>query len=120
MTQHKNTGFTRIIKAFGYSWDGLKAAYVSEAAFRQVLAMLAVGIPFACWLDVTAVERVLMIGSLLLVLLVETLNTAIETTIERISPDQHPLSKKAKDLGSAAVFISLTNVALIWAVIVVG
>lgn len=117
MTEKKPTGLPRLIKAFGYSYDGLKAAYASEAAFRQELVLLAVGIPAACLLDVSAIARAVMIGSLLLILLVEIINTAIEATIERISADQHPLSKKAKDLGSAAVLISLVHAAAIWIII---
>ncbi|MES2985247.1 MAG: diacylglycerol kinase [Pseudomonadota bacterium] len=120
MIPQKATGLPRIINAFGYSYDGLKAAYASEAAFRQELVLLAVGITAACLLDVSALARAVMIGSLLLVLLVEIINTAIEATIERISADQHPLSKKAKDLGSAAVLVSLVHAAVIWAVILVG
>ncbi|MFZ4540823.1 MAG: diacylglycerol kinase [Rickettsiales bacterium] len=117
MTTEKPTGIPRILKAFGYSFAGLKAAYASEAAFRQELVLLLIGIPLACWLEVSNVGRSVMIGSLLVVVLVEIINTAIEATIERISSEQHPLSKKAKDLGSAAVMVSLLNAAVIWAVI---
>ncbi|MFM9890710.1 MAG: diacylglycerol kinase [Rickettsiales bacterium] len=120
MTDKKPTGLPRLIKAFGYSYDGLKAAYASEAAFRQELVLLAVGVSTACLLDVSAIARAVMIGSLLLILLVEIINTAIEATIERISADQHPLSKQAKDLGSAAVLISLVHATVIWVVILTG
>ncbi len=117
MTEKKSTCLPRLMKAFGYSYEGLKAAYASEAAFRQELLLLAVGVPIACLLDVSAEARAIMIGSLVLILLVEIINTAIEATIERISADQHPLSKKAKDLGSAAVFISLFHAFVIWVVV---
>ncbi len=120
MTPQKPTGLVRLIRAFGYSWDGLKAAYASEVAFRQELVLLAIGVPLACCINVANVERVLMIGSLLLIMLVEIINTALEATIERISTEQHPLSKKAKDLGSAAVLISLVNAAIIWGMIVIS
>jgi diacylglycerol kinase (ATP) len=120
VTKHQHTGFTRIIKAFGYSLEGLRAAYATEAAFRQELWLCAVAIPIACWLDVTTVERALLIGSLFLVLIAELLNTAIETIIERISPDIHPLSKKAKDIGSAVVLMSLLGTAGIWGIIVLS
>lgn len=114
---HKHTGFTRIVKAFGYSLAGLRATYATEAAFRQELWLCAIATPIACWLDVAPIERILMIGSLFLVLIAELLNTAIETIIERISPDIHPLSKKAKDIGSAVVLLSLLGAGSIWAVI---
>ena len=120
MTIEKNTGIIRIIKAVGYSLEGLRAAFASEAAFRQELLLFAICIPIAFMLDVSSLERALMIGSLFGVLIVEIINTAFETTIERISTEQHSLSKKAKDLGSAAVFLSLINVLTIWAVILVG
>jgi diacylglycerol kinase (ATP) len=118
--KQKHTGLMRIVKAFGYSLDGLRAAYVSEAAFRQELWLCAVAIPIACWLDVTPVERALLIGSLFLVLISELINTAIETIVERISPDIHPLSKKAKDIGSAVVLMALFGAGGIWGIILLS
>ena len=113
-------GLTRAIKAVGYSLAGFRAAFRSEAAFREELVLVAVGIAAAFYFHVSGLERAVMIGSLLLVLIVEIINTAVETTIERISPEIHSLSKKAKDLGSAAVFLSLINVAAVWALILLG
>lgn len=107
---------TRIYKAFFYSLDGLKAAWRMEAAFRQELLLCAFLIPAALIVDVSATSRALMIFSVLLVLIVELLNSAIEAAIDRISPELHPLSKRAKDLGSAAVFLALLNAAAMWAV----
>lgn len=113
----ERTGLRRIVKAFGYSFEGLRATYASEAAFRQELWLCAGAIPIACWLDVTASERALLIGSLFLVLIVELLNTAMETIVDRISPDIHPLSKKAKDIGSAVVLMALLCAGSVWGVI---
>lgn len=109
-----NTGFKRIILAGGYSIKGLRQAFVHEAAFRQELLLTCVLIPVACWLDVGSVERILMISSLLLVLIVELLNSAVEAVVDRIGPEIHELSGRAKDIGSAAVFISLFLVVFIW------
>lgn len=118
--KHRHTGLTRIIKAFGYSLDGLRAAYASEAAFRQELWLCAIAVPIAFWLDVTAVERALLIGSLFLILIAELINTAIETLIERISSDIHPFSKKAKDIGSAVVLMALLGAGCIWGIILLS
>lgn len=112
--------FMRIVKAFGYSLAGLKVACQSEMAFQQELILAAIGIPLSFVFHVTALERAVMIGCLFLVLIVEILNTAFEHTIERISGDYHPLSKLTKDMGSAAVFLSLVNLFVIWAIILIG
>jgi diacylglycerol kinase (ATP) len=109
-----NTGLTRIIKAAGYSWAGLVAAFRHEAAFRQELALCVVLIPAAVWLGASGLERALLIGSLLLVLIVELLNSAVEAAIDRFGGDPHELSGRAKDIGSAAVFLALGNVLIIW------
>lgn len=116
----KATGIRRIVNAAGYSWAGLRAVFRSEAAFRQELALCVVLVPLACWLEVTRGERALMLASLLLVLIVELFNSAIETIIDRISPEIHPLSKRAKDIGSAAVFLALCMVATVWVVVLLG
>ena len=114
------TGVRRIIRAAGYSVEGLASAYVHEDAFRQeVLFVLLMGI-VAFVLEVTALSRALMIASLLLVLIVELLNSAIEAAVDRISLDSHRLSKRAKDIGSAAVMISLLNVVVVWSLILAG
>lgn len=117
MSKPGNTGLTRIIKAAGYSWLGLKAVFKHEAAFRQELALCLLMIPLGVWLGQTGVERALLIGSLLLVLIVELINSAIEAVVDRFGGEQHELSGRAKDIGSAAVFIALLNVGVIWSVV---
>ena len=112
-----NTGISRIIKATGYSWAGLRAAFKHEAAFRQELALCLVLIPLAIWLGQTGVERALLIGSLLLVLIVELLNSALEAVVDRFGGEQHELSGRAKDIGSAAVFIALLAVIVVWGLV---
>jgi diacylglycerol kinase (ATP) len=109
------TGLRRLRNAVGYSIAGLRAAYVCEDAFRQEAHLAAVLIPLAIYLPVGGVGRALMIGSVLLVLMVELLNSAIEATVDRISLEHHLLAKRAKDIGSAAVFLALANVAAVWA-----
>lgn len=111
------TGLRRVLHAAAYSLDGLTAAFKGEAAFRQLLLLNLVMIPLAFWLDVSRVERALMIAALLLALIVELLNSAIEAAIDRISYSLHPLSKQAKDMGSAAQLVALTLVFAVWAVI---
>ncbi|AMB85810.1 diacylglycerol kinase [Pseudomonas agarici] len=111
------TGFKRILNASGYSLDGLRAAFTGEAAFRQLVLLNVVLIPLAFVLNVGRVERALLIAVCLLALIVELLNSAVEAAIDRISLDRHPLSKNAKDMGSAAQFIALSMIALVWAVI---
>lgn len=109
------TGLRRVWNALHYSLDGLKAAYSGEDAFRQeTLLAVVLGI-VACFLPVGGVARALMIGSLFLVLIVELLNSAVEAAIDRIGLEKHNLSKRAKDIGSAAVFMALTNVLVVWA-----
>ncbi len=114
------TGLTRIVNATGYSFKGLAAALRHELAFRQELALCVVLIPAAIWLGRDAVEWSLLVGSLLLVLIVELLNSAVEAVVDRIGNERHELAGRAKDLGSAAVFVSLLNVVVIWGVIAWG
>ena len=111
------TGIKRIINAFGFSLLGLQAAFKNESAFRQELALCVILIPASFWLGQTAVERVLLIGALLLVLIVELINSAIEAIVDRIGSEHHELSGRAKDIGSAAVLISLINSTIIWGLI---
>ena len=111
----KNTGLMRVIKACGYTRDGLVATFKSEAAFRQELLLAVILLPLACWLAPSRVDLALMIASVLLVLVVELLNSAIECVVDRFGPERHPLSKQAKDAGSAAVFIALVIVGVVWA-----
>jgi len=108
------TGFKRIIHATGYSLLGLNAAYKNEAAFRQELWLAIVLIPVAIYLGNTGIEHALLIGSLILVLIVELLNSAIEAVVDRISSEHHELSGRAKDIGSAAVMMALLNMVVIW------
>lgn len=104
------TGISRLIDATGYSWAGLIATWRNEAAFRQEVTLAIILIPAALWLGHTGVERALLIGVTLMVMIVELLNSAVEAVVDRIGPEKHPLSKIAKDTASAAVSISL----LLW------
>ncbi|HET7924745.1 MAG TPA: diacylglycerol kinase [Rhodanobacteraceae bacterium] len=112
-----NTGIRRIINATFFSMAGFRAAWRDEAAFRQELLLCVVLIPTAFWLGRTAVERSLLIGSCLIVLIVELLNTGIENVVDRFGEERHRLSGQAKDLGSAAVFTSLMLTLVIWTLI---
>jgi diacylglycerol kinase (ATP) len=114
------TGLRRLVNAAGYSLHGFASAYRHEDAFRQEVLLAAVMIPLALVLDASAIGKALMIASVLLVLIVELLNSAIEAAIDRISLDRHRLSKRAKDIGSAAVFLSLVNVACVWGLVLFG
>lgn len=107
----------RLIKAVGYSMSGFKTAWTNEAAFRQESVLIVIMIPAAFWLGTTAIERALLIGSCMIVLITELLNSALETAIDRIGLDHHILSKRAKDMGSAAVLVSLATVAMVWGII---
>lgn len=104
----------RLIRAFFYSLDGLRAAFRAEQAVRMECALILIAVPLALWFGHTATECALLMGSLMLVLIVELINTAIERTVDRISTDRHDLSKQAKDAGSAAVLISIVLAATIW------
>jgi diacylglycerol kinase (ATP) len=108
------TGLRRLWNAFGYSLDGFRAAYKHEDAFRQEVLLAAVLIPLAFWMPVGPLAKTLMIASVLLVIIVELLNSAIEATVDRISLDNHDLAKRAKDIGSAAVLVSLANTVVVW------
>ena len=110
-------GFRRLLNATRYSIDGLAAAWRHENAFRQELALAAVLLPVALLLPLPGVEKVVLIGSLLLVLIVELLNTAIEVAVDRDSVEIDPLAKRAKDYGSAAVMIALLGAAMTWVTI---
>ncbi len=115
-----HSGLKRIALAARYSLAGLRAAWRYESAFRQELALVACGVPLALWLADGAVERALLIGSLLLVLPVELLNSAVEAVVDRVSDDDHALSARAKDLGSAAVMVTLLLTAVVWIVVLCG
>ncbi|CAM3684778.1 diacylglycerol kinase [Rouxiella silvae] len=113
------TGLTRIYKAAGYSLKGLTAAWKNEAAFRQEAIVVVPAILLSFYLDVSSIERILMIGSLILVLVAELLNSAVEAAIDRIGPEFHTLSGRAKDMGSAAVLITIVFAIFTWATILV-
>ena len=114
------TGLTRLRNAFFYSMAGLAAAYRNEDAFRQELRLAALLIPLALWLPASGTGKALMIASVLLVLIVELINSAIEAVVDRVSLDRHHLSKRAKDIGSAAVLLALINVVSVWACVLLG
>lgn len=118
---HKGrTGVVRLWNALFFSAAGLRAAYRHEDAFRQEVLLAAVLIPIACFAPTTAIGRALLIGSVLLVLIVELLNSAVEATVDRISLENHRLAKRAKDLGSAAVLVTLANVVAVWGIVLAG
>lgn len=110
----------RLWRAFRYSLAGLCAAFRFEAAFRLEVVLAAILVPLAFYLEAAALGRALMVGSVLLVLVVELVNSAIETTVNRISAEQHDLAGRAKDIGSAAVFVSLVNVVAVWLIVLLG
>ena len=107
-------GLTRVVRALGYSISGLLAAFRGEAAFRQLLLLNTLLIPVAIALDVSSVERAILVCVLLLALIVELINSAIEATVDRVSLEVHPLSKQAKDMGSAAQLVALIVIAVAW------
>jgi diacylglycerol kinase (ATP) len=113
------TGLRRVLNAFGYSVAGLHAAYTCEDAFRQEVWLAALLIPAALALPVGGITKALMIGSVLLVLIVELLNSAIEAAVDRVSLENHRLAKRAKDIGSAAVLVALSNVVSIWSCVLI-
>jgi len=112
------TGLKRIINAFGYSMKGLRAAFKHESAFRQETALLIILLPAAFMLGRNIVDYSILIGSLLLVIIVELLNSAVEAVVDRVGDEHHKLAGRAKDIGSAAVFVSLLNVGVIWSMYV--
>jgi diacylglycerol kinase (ATP) len=114
------TGLLRLWNAFGYSVAGFRAAYKHEDAFRQEALLATILIPLALWLPVGYLGKALMIGSVLLVIIVELLNSAIEATVDRISLDNHDLAKRAKDIGSSAVLVSLVNVVVVWGLVLLA
>ena len=113
------TGIKRLINAIGYSFSGFKAAFQNEDAFRQEVFLTIVLVPLAFYIADSSLEIVLLLFSTLLVPIVELLNSAIEATVDRISLEQHKLAKRAKDIGSAAVFLSLVNLFAVWLIIII-
>lgn len=118
---HKGkTGLRRILNAFSYSLEGLRAAYRHEDAFRQEVLIAVLLLPVAFLAPASGAGRALLVASVLLVLVVELLNSAVEAAVDRISLEDHRLAKRAKDIGSAAVLISLLNVVLVWALVLLA
>lgn len=118
-TKHPNNS-KRLIKAFYHSICGLKIAFQEHIAFKQAAFLTAVIIPLTLFLDITTTEKVILIGSWFLVLLAEVINSSIEMLVDRISLEIHPLSKKIKDISSAAVLLAITNVVVVWMVVLVS
>jgi len=116
----KPRGVTRVLRAAGASWRGLVGAFRDEAAFRQELALAVVVIPLGCWLGHTGIERALLVAPMLLVLVVELVNSAIEATVDRIGFERHALAGLAKDIGSAAVFMSFVLLITVWLLVLLG
>ncbi|MDG4474645.1 diacylglycerol kinase [Thiovibrio frasassiensis] len=114
MEKKSGAGLTRIRNAFGWSMAGLAATLKHEKAFQQELGLCLVLAPFGLWLGETGVEKGLLLGTLFLVLIVEILNSAIEAVVDRFGGEHHALSGRAKDMGSAAVFLALANVGVVW------
>ena len=114
MANQEHKGFRRVYNAFFYSMDGFKAAWENEEAFRQESILALVLIPIAFWLGESSLQVSLLIFSVLVVLITELLNTGVEAAIDRIGIERHDLSKRAKDIGSAAVFVSLTALTFVW------
>ena len=114
------TGIPRLINAFGYSVDGFKAAFKNEDAFRQELFLAAVLVPLGLYLGKTGVEKALLVSVVLLVLIVELFNSAIEAAVDHTSIDVHPLAKRAKDIASASVIVALAIVIGVWGLVLFG
>lgn len=114
MANSPNKGLKRILQAAVYSWQGMAAAYRYEEAFRQETWLAVMLIPVGLWLGESGVEKALLVGTTLLVLLVEILNSALEAVVDRFGGDLHDLSGRAKDMGSAAVFIAIVILVVVW------
>jgi len=120
MTKPRSFSLKRLTLAWKYSTQGLKATVKYEASFRQELILCVILLPLALWLGNTGLEKAVMIMSLIIVLIVEVLNSAIEVTVDRISDEWHELSGRAKDMGSAAVMLSLIQVPVVWGLVLFG
>jgi diacylglycerol kinase (ATP) len=120
MANQNAKGLKRLVNACFFSMAGFKATWQHEEAFRQEVVLFVVGTPLAWWLTANHIERVLLIGSLVLVLLVELLNSAVEAVVDRVGFEHHELSGRAKDIGSAAVMLSLIWAAVTWALILLN
>jgi diacylglycerol kinase (ATP) len=118
MPYSRNKGLARILMAGKYSWQGIKTTYANEQAFRQEIYLSIILIPLAFWLGDSGIEIALMIACVLLVWLVEIINSAIEAVVDRIGEEPHILSGQAKDMGSAAVMIALINLVVVWGLLI--
>jgi diacylglycerol kinase (ATP) len=118
--RYKPRGVTRVLRALSSSVQGLIGAFRDEAAFRQELGLAVIVIPLGLWLGHNGVERVLLIAPMLLILIVELLNSAIEATVDRIGFERHKLAGLAKDIGSAAVFMSFVLLTAVWLLVLLG
>jgi len=116
----KSGGIARLIKAFGYSRNGLRSAFRHEAAFRQEVLLFVILLPLALWVSRSVAEAAILIGSLIFVLLVELINSAIEAVSDAVTLDQHPFIARAKDYGSAAVLLALILAVLAWSAVLWG
>lgn len=114
---NQDKGLTRVIKAAGYSLKGLKAAWINEAAFRQESVAAIIAIIIAFYLDISYIDRILLVSVVVLVAIVELINSAIEAVVDRVGSEYHELSGRAKDIGSAAVFISIGLALFVWAIV---
>lgn len=117
MANHNVRGLRRILNAFGFSMAGFRACFRHEEAFRQEVYVLLVLVPLGIWLGDEPLERALLIGSLLIVPIVELLNSAVEANVDRVGLERHELSGRAKDIASAAVFLSIVLAVLVWALV---
>lgn len=118
MKPENKANFQRVVRAAGYSLKGLISAYRFEAAFRQEVWCAIVLIPLAFWLGDTVIEQILLLGTVFLVLIAELLNSAVEAVVDRIGSEYHELSGRAKDIGSAAVFVAMILLAITWVMII--
>ena len=121
--EHPNkhrSGLTHAWRATGIAWQGLRAAWQHEEAFRQELLVAAIAIPVALLLPASLAGKALMISSILLVLIVELINSAIEATVDHTSLEKHPLAKRAKDIASSAVLLSIVNAAMVWGLVLLN
>lgn len=120
MDRPKLHGLHRLVKAFVNSWRGFKGAFQAEAAFRQEVCLAVILLPLGAWLADSGIERALLLASVLLVLIVELLNTCIETVVDRIGLERHELSGLAKDVGSTAVLLSFACLIIVWGCVLLG
>jgi len=116
----RTNGMGRLLKAFRFSCQGLKAAYDNEAAFRQEVFLAIVFVPLGCYLGQNGLERALLISVILLVPIIELINSGIEAIVDRVSTEQHELSGRAKDVASAAVLLSLVNAVVVWTLVLLN